>query len=46
MNEKQMNHDVAIAALRLSVIQPAFNGTFPDRTGTNRLITSALPGSP
>ena len=26
-----MNHDVAIAALRLSVIQPAFNGTFPDR---------------
>ena len=31
MNEKQMNHDVAIAALRLSVIQPAFNGTFPDR---------------
>lgn len=30
MNEKQMNHDVATAALRLSVIQPAFNGTFPD----------------
>lgn len=30
MYEKQMNHDVAIAALRLSVIRPAFNGTFPD----------------
>lgn len=30
MNEKQMNHAVATAALRLSVIQPAFNGTFPD----------------
>ena len=30
MNEKQMNLAVAVAALRLSVIQPAFNGTFPD----------------
>lgn len=30
MNEKQMNQAVATAALKLSVIQPAFNGTFPD----------------
>ncbi|MDE7053973.1 MAG: hypothetical protein K2O84_04055 [Oscillospiraceae bacterium] len=30
MNEKQNNNDIATAALRLSVIQPAFNGTFPD----------------
>lgn len=30
MNEKQHNNDIATAALRLSVIQPAFNGTFPD----------------
>ncbi len=30
MNEKQMNLAVAMAALKLSVIQPAFNGTFPD----------------
>lgn len=31
MNEKQMNQDIAMASFRLAVIQPAFNGTFPDR---------------
>lgn len=30
MNERQHSNDIATAALRLSVIQPAFNGTFPD----------------
>ena len=30
MNEKQNNNAIAIATIRLAVIQPAFNGTFPD----------------
>lgn len=30
MNEKQMNNDIAMASLRLALIQPAFSGTFPD----------------
>lgn len=32
MNEKQTNHAIATASLKLAVIQPAFNGTFPDMT--------------
>ena len=31
MNEKETRDAVAVASIRLSVIQPAFNGTFPDR---------------
>lgn len=31
MNEKQLNQDVATAALRLSIIQPALSGTYPDK---------------
>ena len=31
MNEKETRDAVAVAGIRLSVIQPAFNGTFPDR---------------
>ena len=30
MNEKETKDAVAVASIRLSVIQPAFNGTFPD----------------
>ena len=30
MNEKQNNNAIAMATIRLAVIQPAFNGTFPD----------------
>lgn len=30
MNEKETRDAVAVASIRLSVIQPAFNGTFPD----------------
>ena len=30
MNQKQMNNAIATASLRLAVIQPAFNGTYPD----------------
>ena len=30
MNEKETRDAVAVAGIRLSVIQPAFNGTFPD----------------
>ena len=30
MNEKQNNNAIATATIRLAVIQPAFNGTFPD----------------
>lgn len=30
MNEKQNNNDIAMATIRLAIIQPAFNGTFPD----------------
>ncbi len=41
MNEKQMNLAVATAALRLSVIQPAFNGTFPDRNKQDYYIRIA-----
>lgn len=30
MNQKQINNAIATASLRLAVIQPAFNSTFPD----------------
>lgn len=30
MNEKLRNNDIALASLRLAIIQPAFNGTYPD----------------
>lgn len=30
MNEKETRDALAVASIRLSVIQPAFNGTFPD----------------
>ena len=30
MNEKQSNYAIAVASLRLAIIQPAFNGTYPD----------------
>lgn len=32
MNQTKQNHSIAIASIRLALIQPAFNGTFPDRT--------------
>ena len=32
MNQKELNHSIAIASMRLAVIQPAFNNTYPDMT--------------
>ena len=32
MNEKEYNNRIAIASIRLSAIQPAVNGTYPDMT--------------
>lgn len=49
MNEKETNNGIAIAALKLSMIQPAFNGTFPDMSKKDYYIRIAakplkLPG--
>lgn len=41
MNEKETNNGIAIAALKLSVIQPAFNGTFPDMSKKDYYIRIA-----
>ena len=32
MNQKELNNSIAIASMRLAVIQPAFNNTYPDMT--------------
>ena len=41
MNEKEANNGIAIAALKLSVIQLAFNGTFPDMSKKDYYIRIA-----
>ena len=45
MNEKEYNNRIAIASIRLSSIQPAVNGTYPDMTKKayyDRIAQSAL----
>lgn len=32
MNQKELNNSIAIASMRLAIIQPAFNNTYPDMT--------------